>query len=59
MGSMAEAAKSCFCGAVAAFVLGEFHGTCGGGSKILLPKVRVLLLCLASFMGLVAEAAYS
>ena len=36
IGSSAEAAKSCFCGAVAAFALGEFHGLDGGGSKILL-----------------------
>ena len=36
MGPMEEAAKSCFCGAVAAFVLGGFYGTCGEGSKILL-----------------------
>ena len=36
IGSTAEAAKSCFRGVVAAFVLGEFHGLDGGGSKILL-----------------------
>ena len=38
MGSMAEAAKSCSRGKFAAFVLGGFHGTSGGGSKILLPR---------------------
>ena len=38
MGLVAEAAKSCFRGKFAAFVLGGFHGTCGGGSKILLPR---------------------
>ena len=36
IGSLAEAAKSCFCGVVAAFDLGEFHRVFGGGSKILL-----------------------
>jgi len=36
IGSSAEAAKSCFCGVVAAFALGGFHGVFGGGSKILL-----------------------
>ena len=38
IGSTAKAAKSCFRGAFAAFALGEFHGVCGGGSKILLPS---------------------
>ena len=36
MGFMAEAAKSCFQGAFAAFVLGGFQGLDGGGSKFLL-----------------------
>ena len=36
MGSMAEAANSCFCGVIAAFALGEFHGLNGGGSKFLI-----------------------
>ena len=34
--SLAEAAKSCFRGAIAAFGSGEFHRVFGGGSKILL-----------------------
>ena len=38
IGSSAEAAKSCFGGAVAAFGLGGFHWFYGGGSKILLPR---------------------
>ena len=38
MGFMAEAAKSCFQGAFAAFVLGGFQGLDGGGSKFLLLK---------------------
>ena len=44
MGLVAEAAKSCFRGKFAAFVLGGFHGTSGGGSKILLPR-RYCCLC--------------
>ena len=59
IGSAAEAAKSCFQGVVAAFVLGGFHGTCGGGSKILLPEARVLPLRLVGFMGSMAVAAKS
>ena len=39
IGSMAEAAKSCFRGVVAAFDLGEFHWIFGRGSKILPPEV--------------------
>ena len=57
MGLVAEAAKSCFQGAVAAFVLGGFHGTSGGGSKILLPKVRVLSLRLVGFIVYETKAA--
>ena len=37
IGSSAEAAKSCFRGAIAAFGPGEFHRVFGRGSKILLP----------------------
>ena len=44
---------------VAAFVLGGFHWTCGGGSKILLLEARLLPLSLAGFIGSVAEAAKS
>ena len=36
IGSLAEAAKSCLRGVVAAFDLGRFHRVFGGGSKILL-----------------------
>ena len=36
IGSTAEAAKSCFCGVVAAFGLGGLHRVSGRGSKILL-----------------------
>ena len=36
IGSSAEAAKSCFCGVIAAFVLGGFHRVFGRGSKFLL-----------------------
>ncbi len=38
IGSPAEAANSCFQGAVAAFDLGGFHRVNGGGSKFLLPR---------------------
>ena len=34
--SLAEAAKSCIRGVIAAFELGEFHRVFGRGSKILL-----------------------
>ena len=44
IGSSAEAAKSCFRGAVAAFDPGEFHRVFGRGSKILLPR-RGCCLC--------------
>ena len=47
---LAEAAKSCFRGVVAAFAPGGFQGTSGGGSKILLLKARSLPLVPASFI---------
>ena len=50
IGSSAEAAKSYFRGAIAAFAPGGFQWTSGGGSKILLLKARSLPLVLASFI---------
>ena len=44
IGSMAEAAKTCFSGVVAAFALGEFHWVLGGGSKFLILR-RSCCLC--------------
>jgi hypothetical protein len=38
IGFMAEAAKSCFQGVIAAFGLGEFHRVQAGGSKFLILK---------------------
>ena len=57
IGSMAEAAKSCFRGVVAAFDLGEFHWIFGRGSKILPPEAWLLPLTLVGFIGSSAEAA--
>jgi len=44
MGFMAEAAKTCFSGVVAAFALGGFHWDLGGGSKFLILR-RSCCLC--------------
>ena len=59
IGSSAEAAKSYFRGAIAAFAPGRFQGTSGRSSKILLLKAWLLPLRLVGFNGPLAEAAKS